>query len=886
MDVGQNYGELFWKSCESYLQGSAARRTTDSNQDKEKIIDLVSKLISQDTSGKLKSNPQDLQNVLKEKIKIPNIETNLEKICTSFSKSVMSEKITTHPQRQSSSEIKQGGDLFAKQRIQVKLNSSLRRLTLNLESQNIDLHAIREETKNYFSIVKNLASSGGSNVGIFFKKLNDALLQLDDKQDPTKNTLTVKAIIDGIKDSVAEEDVLFKHELNIYQSTLPKIFTNKNIFINELIAKFPKFPSITDNFKHVSKVVTLSQDKWEQGLQKFKESCAQCAALLQAQPNQRKDVLDIMLINLKNGFNHESATNERKQIMLNMVASSLKDAIKNDESSGLWNDIISLAFCKKKGPSAPILHEIAKQIGIDTKAMPKMTSQSTNYAIMFHAAPHGSGALLESVEYSLQIGLNELANKTKEVIHPIFIGNEWRFMAADANDFIAALDDIAEVSKKYPEILFIPGSIAWTIETNPDPKGDGPRYTAFNTMPVFSNGQLIHLYHKKFEKQDIQTLSRVFKIKQQDFAWGPKDSVLKGPIDSFNANTFLYNNTVFATEICNDHVNNAAKKDYHERNENGSGVNIQILMAHGTIPGPQRATTTDGGYLAYVDHSSDTVTRFGKITQGQGQNIFTSKHGQTNNNTSLLGALRSHIVDDPVKVEPTCRPVNPHDILAPIRGHGPLALLSAVSIQMDKSIDELIRDLTTYLENTKKTYNNSYIPNEWNAATGTEFFSNIRKHYAFRGENEIQEILDALKTEKNLEKFEKRLPQLLSAATGRCIVFEHDLAAMPAEILSPDWRQRKTLEGSDALNPISIRASNIKGLEIYTIPIDQKKMDAAVEQLDELLKHQGVDKEGLTSIIKMRDEFIKKFNSGRTEEKATSYLNLKQLIANVKQYML
>ncbi|HOJ91994.1 MAG TPA: hypothetical protein PLH86_12875, partial [Saprospiraceae bacterium] len=384
--------------------------------------------------------------------------------------------------------------------------------------------------------------------------------------------------------------------------------------------------------------------------------------------------------------------------------------------------------------------------------------------------------------------------------------------ANNAKEFIQVLDRLAAISKKYPDVLFLPGSVAWS-----DFDSISGKHIAFNTLPVFANGKLIHLYHKNFEKQDIDTLASIKEIDKNSFVWGVSHPEIKEVVHAFNSNIFLYNNTVFAHEICNDHVNNAAPQDYETRCPGGSGVDIQILIAHGTIPQPQRLIASHKGCLAYVDHSHNTTTQVGQVIKGETQNKINSKHSQKNENMSLLGELRSHIVPEPIHIQPSDLKYDKHDTPIEI-GEGAESLLKAVSIQLDKSLEQLKEFLVNYLqdqENRLYPSSESLIPKNWGKDSASNFFTATMQRYAFTSKQEIDELINDLKNKNNIDRFSSILPQLLSDTLTSPIIVEHNLSSIPKTIVSPRWEQLEKVDEKDK-KPISIRlTTNNK----YAIPL-------------------------------------------------------------------
>lgn len=155
----------------------------------------------------------------------------------------------------------------------------------------------------------------------------------------------------------------------------------------------------------------------------------------------------------------------------------------------------------------------------------------------------------------------------------------------------ALYDKIAESSKRFPNILIVPGSIAYS-------KARGlSKRKYYSVCPIAANGRIIHKYYK--QTNDTYQSGDDFKTKD------------------YGA-TFTHSNLNFGIDICLDHGHKMLKTAL-----NGSTVDIHILISDGSAPSPTSiAASVAGGVVVFCDMA------------GRGKNgvlsVFANKFGTPN----------------------------------------------------------------------------------------------------------------------------------------------------------------------------------------------------------------------------------------------------------------
>ncbi len=211
---------------------------------------------------------------------------------------------------------------------------------------------------------------------------------------------------------------------------------------------------------------------------------------------------------------------------------------------------------------------------------------------------------------------------------PLFLAPEWYFSKAagayTASDVGKIFVKLLQYSKLFPKALIVGGSIAWgtPLKVAPPPppaksnfqkfkdlfsRAPAPRrpedmvisgptdvqinaptagpQIVYNTVPVVSNGKVVHIYHKRREGGELSGMpqgSVGFQFPIPGF----------GSIEAFgNTGLFTFQGISFGVEVCADHAAGELHKavvgqvgDAPPTNPGATGVDVQILVACGTDP--------------------------------------------------------------------------------------------------------------------------------------------------------------------------------------------------------------------------------------------------------------------------------------------------------------
>lgn len=234
------------------------------------------------------------------------------------------------------------------------------------------------------------------------------------------------------------------------------------------------------------------------------------------------------------------------------------------------------------------------------------------------------------------------ANDGPDVLR-LFMAPEWFFShkngAYNGDEMSEAIRGLEAISKKFPNVMLVPGSILWTENvgkdvTPPPPKKKGisgffsklfekkkqtptgPQQAQMltNTSGAFVGGKALHLYHKQRDGTDsrandkIQTPSRPTLsngTKNDHLDWvngdGGKTERAKGSA----GHTFEYGGLRFGMEICADHGSGLLMRELHDKNKDDPGVDIHLVTAcgAGSRMDDKTISSRKGGYGIYADGS-------------------------------------------------------------------------------------------------------------------------------------------------------------------------------------------------------------------------------------------------------------------------------------------
>lgn len=475
------------------------------------------------------------------------------------------------------------------------------------------------------------------------------------------------------------------------------------------------------------------------------------------------------------------------------------------EGENFLDDVRSYLFLAKRDffSAEPSFKKVCalleKGLGLEEKQIEKLDVNSGHLSFLLNAAPEESQAqcrehgveLTQVAEHALELALQKL--EPTSATHPVYIGTEWAFMADSPEKMYRTLDRLSSISRKYPHVTFMPGSIAWCQKIH------SGAYACFNTLPVFENGRLVSLYHKRYEKMDLDTVAAVFKKKRKNLTWALSDSTTKKLLQDFNSNLLVSGKGhVLAFEICNDHINLAAQEDYKQRAPTGSGVDVHVLMAHGSILNNQRLAAHDGSLVAYIDHSKNAQTSMATLQKAKESQewINKEKRANVNQNFGLIGAFKTHGYKAQEPLEPAFLEHPP--------GEKSLdAFFKILSAQVGLTAETLKGKVIEHLKANAKKYcpeGDLLLVKKWTAASFADFQKNLLQRYTFNSSADLQQTIQVLQsgTGESLNQLVPILLNITSELLSRQIVLKSDLANLPTQIHDPERKKPYTF-ARDAL---------------------------------------------------------------------------------------
>lgn len=259
--------------------------------------------------------------------------------------------------------------------------------------------------------------------------------------------------------------------------------------------------------------------------------------------------------------------------------------------------------------------------------------------------PHMSLSMtdqLKKFEAHLRLGRTSVSDGS-DVLR-LFIAPEWYFSQSATNyqpsELGMLIAKLLAMSESFPEVLIIPGSIAWSLpfELDPTPTPQAPKKSwnpfrkkektpvepevsqpfglemnpakksgeiVYNTVPVIRNKKIVHIYHKRIEGGEIKEKDRGKKFGFQFPIPG------FGTMDRFeNTGVFVHEGIKFGLEVCADHKQGTLiNKDLGLpdnptiENVNDAGVDVQVIVACGSAIANGRIGTRPGGHVLLVDSS-------------------------------------------------------------------------------------------------------------------------------------------------------------------------------------------------------------------------------------------------------------------------------------------
>lgn len=593
---------------------------------------------------------------------------------------------------------------------------------------------------------------------------------------------------------------------DLAQDGIPLLFSSKPAFLteDEFLDNIAKAISKTASRADVitQKLVELSQvsklkERIQQLLSRLSNSLSVDIenALESPHPADLRDVLHRMVITT-----HQSQGKTEDMIRLlaetigrkdtekrfGLVSNQLKDLFQwfPHESTQMREGIRSLAIAVQlhateetfdfpkdlsQEMSSAII-SLAASLSLQMKDLGKWETESFHTALVFHAAPDTADSpdvpVTALSQAGLLLGLERLQESVGEVpVHPIFLGTEWKFLAKGYAEFFSLLDSLSSMSRLYPGVTCIPGSIGWF---------DPETHLCFNTLPIFENGRLIALYSKRHEKQDMDTVASLYEVDRQTMRWAAKEE--SEIFDDFIRNTCLLGNGLaLGIEICNDHVNDTVKEEYRRQFPRGEGLDLHLVMAHGSQLGLPRLAVRRGGSVGYIDHSGDGVTTAGRVTESK--EIFATKEAHVNSNKAALGAFVTH-QSDLKEIIPQFSDIQSSLVPQQMKGSACSDIFQAIGYPLSRA--EFVKIIR---ENKSQMY-----PGEGFSAPESlkGALTQILNRYTFANEEDIDRFLEIVEKDEPIGDYRSQLLQCCAMAAHRPIVLYTDLASVDREVFMPD----------------------------------------------------------------------------------------------------
>lgn len=204
---------------------------------------------------------------------------------------------------------------------------------------------------------------------------------------------------------------------------------------------------------------------------------------------------------------------------------------------------------------------------------------------------------------------------------------ERRKVAYSDKEKKAILDALSTATSAHPNLLLVPGTIMWReyvyfkkLRAGIERLREGSLSPVYNTAPVLTGGETLHLYDKKHPSDEIKTDVRLRGTEYGDQA--ERYRFVPGTASG----AFQWKGIRFGLEICADHV--GAKL----RNELGAGtrVDIHLLLSAGMMPDHKFNCAKSGGLMINNDGSLTDASQAVHRIESTGQ--FKSINRAASNN--------------------------------------------------------------------------------------------------------------------------------------------------------------------------------------------------------------------------------------------------------------
>ncbi len=698
--------------------------------------------------------------------------------------------------------------LGAQQALRQKDKATARRLKKEfaknaelLAKGEISADVVKQNIRDICELVKQDPEHGGEMLGSILGSYDCACDKAERNRDPAVQSLK-DAVTSTLKEQYNEGGMAIRlpfYFIATYEAGAINGSPDLRSLFTDLTPRSTAFAPIQEAVEQ-AKASPSSEN-----LDALQAQVAELGALMAKMPSDSTNIFRHMVYAI------EEAAKESSQapFIRGAMIAGLNEALAKLSAASLRDDLRLLFHLDKIGviddisrypDRVSVMEEIRVGLKLDYGSRVGTTSDPSKAALMFHARPHKSSgrtalSSVGEVGVALDIGLRKLRETHgDDPVFPVFIGTKWHFQAGNAFEMQTQLDQLAELSARYPNVLLIPGSIGWSDQT--DEFWDNR--VAFNSLPVFKGGRLVNLYHKTQEKQDIDTISR--GVDKDFYEWGPSSEMFGRVVRDFNSNHTQLDGVVIGHEICNDHVHSTAQAAYERRHPDGAGADMHLLMAHGSQPNPQRVEVAEGGTFAYIDHSDKARSRMGVVQTGEHDlkkwrpmdGEGSAPIDEVNQNESLLGAFKTHTPPQLTSLSPTFTSI-PDDCT--LVGEGSDALFKAVAQQVGISSEELRMKLASHLSENSEDYFQSPVgmfPPSISAPVA--FHRQMYRRYTFESQLAVNDTVTKLRAGMDPGISAEVLPQLLSDALQLDIKIHQDLASAPTTYATFDRSKPTSIE--------------------------------------------------------------------------------------------
>jgi hypothetical protein len=232
-------------------------------------------------------------------------------------------------------------------------------------------------------------------------------------------------------------------------------------------------------------------------------------------------------------------------------------------------------------------------------------------------------AYFDSMCAKASAGIPKTSTASGEKQMNVMVAPEWLFArhsgkkdeAYTATEMQKITEGLQDISKKYPDMLIVGGSVSWEI---PD-KNVKDRFIMYNSSPVVQNGKVVHMYHKREEGGETAVSPQNKGVVSK--AWGMYDPSIRSKVEHSNpklpsnSSIFTHQGVTFSMEICADQAGKSARKEYMSQFPGGKGTDVHVLISAGSQLNAGNTPVKNGGLVVHVDASGPGSAKAGTVTR-------------------------------------------------------------------------------------------------------------------------------------------------------------------------------------------------------------------------------------------------------------------------------